>query len=255
MAVRRERLMWAGAVGVVAVVSFTSFLLTRGLTDEDAAKAEPQLEPRPTEQLPGYDETPIPGATPDKSDPNWWVPYWNEDRDRPNFVGEIAGVQIGTPPGNDVDGVCASRPVTLLYGDVAAEKWKASPVSVNLKAIPDWATLNMPQEFTVCADGSLNSSQTVLRVDDPTGKCERGCGAITIFRTAGAVRSPATATVPLWSEGIVAGHPAAIARPPAANIGNSWVAIRDEETGVLTTLWGQGLYVETLLEIAEAVMK
>jgi hypothetical protein len=92
--VSRSRSKVLAAVFVVAAaLAGTSFLISRQLSDGGSAGA--QRAPADISNLPGPNETPPPGSTPDTSRPAWHIPYQNAEREKPRFDQEVNGIAVG----------------------------------------------------------------------------------------------------------------------------------------------------------------
>lgn len=89
------------AIGAAALCGLVAFGSTYSLRGPDrpsrAADGDPATLP---------DGTPVPGTTPDTSQPFWWVPYQNAGNLAKKFEGERNGVRITLNPELRLDRAC-----------------------------------------------------------------------------------------------------------------------------------------------------
>lgn len=88
-------LIAAASSGVVLGRSLKGTGVRAGLPGSDVS----QLEPHATGTPPSPDSTPVSGATPDRSQPDWYIPYLNQERSQPRFQGQIEGIELGATSG------------------------------------------------------------------------------------------------------------------------------------------------------------
>jgi len=210
-----------------------------------AASAEPPTSidtpnPRGNQVPPGPDETPIPGATPDRTQPFWYVPYENQDRLAPKFHGTVNGIEVGraSGPAPTCPGASIRPDFNLIVG---------TPFELQLGAFPEGVTLSGPPRIAQCPDGHLIWLTFDLLVS--------GGGDITVWRWADVRWIPQEAPAERWSAGTVAGRPAALLRPLLEHLGQSAVVVVDDETNGSTTLLGSSIGLKFLQQVAEALYR
>ena len=90
------------AASVVGILGTAGFIVGRWAAS-NSASADPLVPADQGGSLnqapPGPNETPIPGSTPDRTRPYWYVPYENQDRLAPKFHGTINGIEVGRASG------------------------------------------------------------------------------------------------------------------------------------------------------------
>jgi hypothetical protein len=106
---------------------------------DEASKATPPAE----------DATPEPGATPDTSEPFWYVPYENAEREKPDFSGELNGITVGVE-----DGPLPSCDSQHLTGELAIDAVAGTDIAFELQGLPGELSV-MPEsaEAMLCDDG------------------------------------------------------------------------------------------------------
>lgn len=245
----RTRLLLTGAGTAVlaVVVAGISFALIRSLGDGGAAQAQ-----RPPDPIAPAGATPIPGATPDKREPGWYVPYLTADSQKPPFMGELAGISLrpfdSSVPIEDAGGC---PPGTSTLGVRSDEDLKEAPLGIRLGSQSSVTAAVGPPEALEC-DGRLVTVQQYFDVlsADSTRDVR---GSLKIFRSSVGHRFWLPAPEDRWSVGAVAGRPAAILQPVIETIGTSAVIMNDGSG--YTAIIGEGVTVAFLALVAEEVQR
>jgi len=190
----------------------------------------------PTGTAPGPDVTPLPGSTPDTSQPFWYVPYLNQSYKTPLFDGTIAGVHIAS--GGDYGLPCDTN-VTPVEGAAGLTAVAGTPFSLTSSFRPDG--IASPDRIIVglCRGRPVSAEATYPVTSDPATM--RYGGTILVFRHAGLPVAGLSIPRDRWSAGAIAGRPAAIARPilPDIGLGDSAVVVLDG--GVVTIVSASGI--------------
>jgi hypothetical protein len=196
----------------------------------------------------GPDVTPVPGATPDVSQPWWYVPYVNADAKKPLFAGLVNGVFISTDPeGPDIP-----------CGDAAAADLSAAdgrPLAIHPSYISPGTTpepASNGQAVALC-NGQLASAEARFSVAPDDSKGLRG-GSFAIYRfRSSTARAQALAPADRWGSGTVNGIRAAVASPILADLGVGNSALVFYENGVVTRVTAVGLPLGLVQRIAEGI--
>ncbi len=254
---------------VVAVAASASFALTRAFSDGDSVAADTgtaTVTPEPADTWPPYppgegpgrgpayvdppgpDVTPIPGATPDTTQPWWYVPYQNAERGKPFFRGEMNGIWI--TDGDDGRSVCENPERT------EPQQADGTDLSTLPRDLPAGVVReDQPPNFQALWCGGrvvLNASMYSYPVDEEAGV--RGGGLIVVR-----FRGDPTVSVSIpeerWYPETIAGNPAAIARPilPELGLGESAVVVWEEDKGIVTTVRGFNLPLATMLAAVDGL--
>lgn len=264
---RANRISLGVTAAVALVVAAGLALVLVGWLDDDTAAAPgdptpavaptetpvPTPTPRPTiPQPPGPDVTPEPGATPDTTQPWWYVPWVNAERDKPLFDGTLAGIRIA----NGAQGpayVCNGE------GELSPELSDAagSPVDVSLPAVPAEVVLSVyvgGHSGVALCDGTPFSGSVDYSLDVDPEWSPFG-GFVGLYRHYG--EPVASLAIPAWrwEEGEVAGLTVAMAHPILDDIGLGESAIVAYRDGVVTVIHADGVPFQKLLGIGEAMLQ
>lgn len=251
----------AWLVAMLAVAA-PAFVYGRYAADDQIATAD---LPTTVEQeaLPGPEDTPVAGSTPDTSKPLWGIPYLNEDAAKPRFDQEFNGIKVGPTVKVASSGLCKQG--EAMYVD--PQSAEGSPLAIADTALPSGATLDQARVIrcnsTVVA---VEHDYIIPAADGAESKIRNGeaswfdvqhGGAISVFR--GFKEYPAqdsSIAADRWFAGTVAGHPAAIARPVLdGGFGRSLVVVWEADQGIETVISGTEVRLDDLLRIAEEVAK
>lgn len=267
----RRVILGAGIAGLIIVLGTGGFLLTRSFNNGSQAQADQPgavatgapaqatWPPYPPGKGPGQgpayvdppgrDVTPIPGATPDISQPWWFVPYVNQDSAKPRFEGTVNGIVISTSPIGP-EAKCEAPSYSTL-DLVAGTELGIEPAYLPAGAVTE-PTSGGP--VLVC-DGTPVSAEAAFSIPADEKGGVRG-GDIWIYRyRSTTARAQALAPADRWTSGTVGGVLAAIAQPilPDLGIGNS--AIIFYRDGVVTRLTASGIPLDQLQKVAEGLAK
>jgi hypothetical protein len=240
---------WLATLFTAIVLAAISFLVARSIANDESAVAQPDDPPV------SDDITPEPGATPDRTQPGWYVPYLNLDRDRPKFEGEINGVWIGTPPAGWPQGLtCESGELSRIVGQDALERFEDHPYSLEKVRWPDGVSSPQLPIYTVCDDELIKVEVTLsVAANERRGPGVHEGGTVIVTRAVGnRYTGPPAAG---WTAGSVAGRSAVLLPPVIDAIGLAGISIVDEETGGLTSLKGHGVFLDTVMAVAEAMYR
>lgn len=270
---RRKR--WVSVallVGVIGVAGTTSFMVARSLNSGGTAQAgnvAAAPSPVPTQagwppyppgqgpgrgpayiNPPGPDVTPIPGATPDTTQPWWYVPYENAEARKPRFQGVINGITItGDTVGIDLP--CDTIEVKDLAA-VEGTTLAVAPSYLPAGAIADFASRG--QTSTFCNGVPASALARYVIVSDDS-KWIRG-GSITVYRyRAGSARIHIQAPADRWAAGTVGTVPAAVLAPILPDLGLGDSAIVWFQNGVVTVVSGSGIPATEMQRIAEGLLQ
>jgi DNA-binding CsgD family transcriptional regulator len=195
---------------------------------------------------PGPDVTPIPGATPDTSQPWWYVPYLNADRDKPRFDGTLAGIRIGpnVDPGSSCEGGVTSMGTV---SDTTGTRF-----DLELPYQPPQTTRQPGSEYVMLCDGQVVSSEADYTVAaDSTGSPFGG--SLKVYRHVGDPIASLSIASERWRAGTIATRPAAIAEPILPDIGLGESAVVVYGDGVLTEVHADGIPMDELMKVAESL--
>ncbi len=247
-----------GAAALLVLVAATSFWVGRAFSDDGPAAAtdptatpaatpEPGSTPTPIPTFPGNDVTPPPEATPDTSQPFWYVPYLNQDRMKPRFTGEVAGILVG--PDVHVTGIPCS------VGEAVAgtpDDVLGSPLEIPASTLPPGAAL-LRQEVANCRGQVIHNSLSFEIPADPDAGYFGG--SLSISRSLSDPAVDASFPGDRWQETTVEGRQAALALPILPDLGLGDSAVIVFEDGVLTVVSAYNLPLDDILRTAETLFK
>lgn len=248
----RQRMGLAFGLGLLVAAGFLGgrMLISSVEADPPGGPVDAGPPASGTVRLPGPDETPIPGATPDITQPFWYVPYLNQDRLAAKFRGQLNGLEVGR----------ASGPA-LQCDEVYRPDWQAAitgtPFDLDFSQLPKGVTLNQPPQVYFCSDGRPRRMEAILDVHEDVVGAGPGGAQVVISRWAGVRWWPEEAPASRWSTGNVNGAPAVFLDQPTdiAPIAEAAVFLADAETGGSTRIKGIGTTLELTTAIAEALTK
>lgn len=202
---------------------------------------------------PGADVTPIPGATPDTTQPWWYVPYLNAERLKGPFEGMIGAFRVQVAPFDVAQGC---KEIQL--------KPPSSAQSTPLEISPDYLPAGRvaageidhvaPNSVAVVCDGQLISAERTFEIEVPDGSGDSSQGlSISVLRYRGERVVSAHMSAERWMVGEVAGAPAAFASPVVGKVGQSAVLVAQGE--YVTRVFGQGVSLDELRRVAEGIVK
>lgn len=227
---------------VVASVGIAAFLVARQ-TSGGGAGAQQEGTPGATGTAPDRGATPQPGATPDRSQPWWFIPYQNADREKADFAGTVGAIRIVNEP---VDPFVACP-------DLRRVDAEGSATSISFGYLPSGAEeVEGSLDLAFWCGDELLMAETTFSVpgDPPDGRLG---GNVHVFRYRGEAVAEAYLPEDRWSAGEIAGHQAAIGRAilPDIGLGESVVVVYDGQ--FVTRLTVGGLSYDELIGIAEGL--
>lgn len=201
---------------------------------------------------------PTPGAPVDTSQPGWFIPYENAERDAQKFGGTLAGITISARATEvDSTALCGGEFRPASPKDIPA-LLEQGPIPVRLADLPPGITAIGPTEVFTC-DGVPFEVYLTLEAKAGTAEVEANGSGLSISRTRGTRELYQPASQGRWSEGTVAGRPAAILGPivqaDGKFIGGCAVAFRDEQVNSLTLVKAPAGSVAFCKSVAEALSK
>jgi hypothetical protein len=214
--------------------------------------------------LPGPDDTPLTGATPDTREPGWYIPYLNAERDKPRYDQTVNGIEVGPTvedPGTPDCEPGEPRPPTeeeLAVASIALIDPEFAPEGAirgleSSRACRDRLTRHRV-EFEIPADEDADAR---LAAGEPWEAIERG-GKVTVWKAI--VDRPAFQSAMYaaerWRPATVNGFPAAIADPIlAGGLGPSAVVVWDADRQLRVVIAGTNRAINEVIAIAEEVTR
>ena len=235
------------AAGALLVVGSFSFAVGHHFSDRGSAEAQDA----PAGVAPPVSDsvTPVSGATPDRSQPNWYVPYLNRDRDLPKFSGTINGILIGDSarPATGPS-ACATTP-SVLVGDQSATALSTSALAIRNESLQG-VKASSDVVATLCGGQVIEVEQHFDALAGTSG-VNPGGGAVTITRNSGGAGTDLQAPAGRWTVGTIGGHPAALLAPVVDTVGTSAVVVvsKSGTTTDLMLLQGAGVTVQFLVAL------
>ena len=248
--IKNRKPLWVVAI---LMIGATSFLVARQVTTRGAATA--QTPPGGAASPIADNVTPPPGATPDRSQPYWYVPYLNRDRDLPKFSGDINGIHIGSAAIRpEAPTKCAgqSRAAT---GDEAARLAALGPLAIP-KVVTDQLRVAVPLVVSLCDDLVV---AVVEYFDAPAGRpgVNVGGGAVEIRRELGTYGVGLDEAAERWTAGNIHGRPAALLAPVVDTFGTTAVVVTSQAGGSpeTTLVRGAGVTLDFVIKLAEELYR
>ena len=234
------------AAGALLVVGSFSFAVGHHFSDRGSAEAQDA----PAGVAPPVSDsvTPVSGATPDRSQPNWYVPYLNRDRDLPKFSGTINGILVGDSarPATGPS-ACATTP-SVLVGDQSATALSTSALAIRNESLQG-VKASSDVVATLCGGQVIEVEQHFDALAGTSG-VNPGGGGVTITRNSGGAGTDLRAPAGRWTVGTIGGHPAALLAPVVDTVGTSAVVVSKSGTTTdLTLLQGAGVTVQFLVAL------
>ena len=247
---KNRRPLWIAAI---LLIGATSFLVGRQLTTRGAATA--QTPPGGAASPIAENVTPVPGATPDRSQPYWYVPYLNRDRDLPKLSGDINGIHIGSAavrPEAPMKCAGQSRAAT---GDEAARLAVLGTLAIPT-AVTDQLKASVPLVVTLCDDKVVGA---VEYFDAPAGHAgvNVGGGAVEIRRELGVYGVGLDEAAERWTAGSIRGNAAAFLAPVVDTFGTTAVVVTSQAAGSpeTTLVRGAGVTLDFVTKLAEELYR
>ncbi len=245
----RSRLLFAGVALVAIVVG--GFFIGRAIKGGPARAQDPAVQadgPAHGSPPPG-DSTPVPGATPDKSLPDWYIPYLNQERNEPKFQGQLNGITLGVSDG----------PTPSCTKTIAAADWEPSiagtPFDLHFDSLPKRLNLHAVPQVGVCGDDG-RTMWIIARFEVSAGDGVSGStGVVQISRWESVRWYPQKFLATKVSAGTVAGRPAVFADVGTSGIGQTAVFVVDDEIHGSTMVLSSNVSLDYLKTIAEALYK
>lgn len=233
-------------VAIVAVViTGSAFAIVRSMHEGSEVRAQPPPDPKA-----GLDTTPVPGITPDKSQPGWYVPYLNADRGKPQFVGKLAGIDIrpfdASVPVEDAGGC---PPGTAQLRERVGDELNNDPLGIRLGALVK-ATAPTEHPKALECDGRLVTVDQHFNVLSADGS-GTVTGSLKVFRSSVGHRFWLPAPEDRWATAVVAGRQAATLKPVIGTVGTSAVILNDGRG--YTAVLGEGVTLQFLQRAAEEI--
>lgn len=185
----------------------------------------------------------------DTTRPFWYLPFIEEEAQRPLFDGTIASVRIG-------NGALDYGPMRCAVAEWGSDAGASAgtPLEVDFRTAVQGSTDYQSALIGLCADGSVAIAEADFIVEHGSPVSQFG-GNIRIFRHTGdPVASLAIAAI-RWTEMDIAGEPAAVAAPILTDIGLGQGAIVTYRGGVLTLIHTTGISLDGLLSFGEEVLQ
>ena len=141
-----------------------------------------------------------------------------------------------------------------VFAEEALEAIAGSPVDIPLTAFPDDAIIRVEDTIVVLCGGEPMTAE--VRVSFPQGSpASRFGGSLLIFRWHGEPQERMFIPAYRWSEGTVAGLPAAIGAPILPDLGLDDSAVLIYDGSVVTKIQAFDVPLDDLLAIAEEVVR
>lgn len=196
---------------------------------------------------PGPEVTPVPGSVPDTSQPWWYVPYYNADRDLLRTDHLVGDIWIGPGVLADIEG-CHNTIATKVNPDVIT----ASDISTDISKIISHGFVAEDIIGITCEGKAVAFEANFTRPSNPnTGDFG---GAVKVYRYKGMPAYSTSIPDERWREGRVAGLPAAIAQP-ILQMGLGSSAIVTYDGSITTIISVDGITDDDLITIAESILK
>jgi hypothetical protein len=252
---RRFFIGMAAAVAIAATAAGT-FLVVQSLDDEgDATAAPPGTATLATGDTPviptppGPDVTPAPGATPDTSQPWWYVPWVNAERDKPLFEGTLAGIYIA----NGASGPAYKCEGTGTLSEDVSEA-DGTAVDVRLDAVPESLITEQMSLTTSLCDGMPYAAEVHYLIDADEEWAPFG-GSVMLYRHHGEPIASVAIPAWRWEEREIASLRVAVAHPILDDLGLGQSAVVAYREGVVTVILANEIPFHRLLNIGEEVLR
>jgi hypothetical protein len=238
--------LWTAPLVVLATVGF---LAGRLVAEDGEAQAGPKVD------LPNEKTTPDPSATPDRSQPLWYLPYLNADAKLPRFDGELNGLVItpGSYPRTPEEDptLCPDGSFAVSHrDDEALEAVSSTDFAIDDGSLPG-ALMRTEVEVWSC---DRQPRYMTMHFEVREGALSPQAGSLLLTKTAFGNRVGLSGPVNRWSAGTVAGRPAVLLHYVIDDIGEAGVAVLNE-TGGVTLVWGVGVPEAFFLELMEALYR
>ena len=233
-------------LGAIVALAAVGYVGGRELSSQARADRDFKVS-----DLPGPNDTPEPGSTPDRERPFWYVPYLNQERDAPKFRGEKNGIifdDADSPAGEE-------KPGEVCEGLHAPEDWQSAvagtPFAVRLDNLPRGVKLLGEPMLLQCGDGSPLNMSLLLQIEGGIEGVGPAGSAVYVDRVAGTRAWPNLYSPDRLSSGEVAGHPAVFVSEVADGFGDVTIFIVDEESNGSTRVRFEQATMEFAKSLAE----
>ncbi len=216
----------------------------------------PAIDPNDTEV------TPVPGSTPDTTQPFWFIPYVNADRKKLPFKGNLNGFEIDPDYVDRRTGfdACPGEGLTdPPYDQYRATVVQPGPFSIDPAKLPAGLTsLDGPWVF-VCKRVEIWITQWTFSVQAGTPGANPGGGSISVTKTRGLRPIAVPRPSDRWSSATIAGRPAIVSGPfvtaEKGQFGSCMAFVYDRDHDVLTEVVGTSANTVLCVDVAEAVLR
>ena len=235
--------MVAFAAGGIALA------LTYGLRQGDkASRADiPGTVPPPN-------VTPALGATPNFSEPYWYVPYENAENLAEKFEGEINGIRILSQPTSDYPAEACPKGFTSPGPERVLDLAVSGDLAIQPNSLPHGTIPVNAPELYLCEGRQF---EVTWSFDVRPGRSDvgrEGTG-LDVYRLKGTNEFYRPASEGRWKAVTVAGHRGVMLSPiveaPGVYVGGCWLAYRDEAKDALTVIWASSAGVEFCTTVGE----
>lgn len=245
----------SATLGFTAVaVAVAAFAATYVLRDDDPTSRADEPPAGPDRTI-----TPEPGATPDTTQPFWHIPYVNQDREKPTFVGELNGFTIDPAmEGRSPYEIC---PGEGLHPPRPGEEFaalKEGPLQIDPALLPDGIERegHYPDSF-LCRDELVLALWT-FDIRPGTPGANAGGGGVNILRSRGLERVVREAPADRWSATTIAGYRAIVSGPIVAigdkQYGSCYAAVYQPDSDVMTVVSATA-NEQFCISVVEAVLR
>jgi hypothetical protein len=250
---RRNRiaLLIVGALAATAIATLGTYSV-RGSDPVSRADEPPRG--------PDKSATPLPGTTPDTTQPFWHYPFINQDRLRPHFAGQLNGYTIDpgwkgrSPfdlcPGTGLHPPEPARVLETVVGN--------GPMQIDPRRLPAGVTPESPPDSFLCGNELM---QVVWSFDVKAGTPDvnEGGSGLDIWRIRGLDPIQWGAPIERWKAITIAGRPAVLSGPIVTvgtkQFGSCFLGIYDREADVLTGIVGTSANEPFCIKVGEALFR
>lgn len=243
-------------LGFMAVaVAVAAFAATYVLRDDDPTSRADEPPAGPDRSI-----TPEPGATPDTTQPFWHIPYVNQDREKPTFVGELNGFTIDPAmEGRSPYEIC---PGQGLHPPRPGEEFAAvvaeGPLQIDPAELPEGTEPHGPPSSFFCGE-DVATVVWVFRVRAGTPGVDEGGTLLEVARVRGMERVNHSAPGERWAAATIVGERAVVSKPVIAVggkvVGSCYVAVYQPETDVMTSVLALSASEEFCISVAETMLR
>lgn len=240
-------------LSVFVLIAVAGFLAARTFVGSPAGADDPvnQIDTQPGDSpvFPIPEGTPVPGATPDKTRPDWYVPYWEAEQAAPRFRGNINGIELGVSSGPTP--LCGQTQIRPDSDELTA----GTPFDINIGSLSARIRVyGLPDVGQCVDDGRIMWIIANLEVTEGPG-VSGTVGVVQVSRWEAVRWYPQKFLADRVTAGTIAGRPAAFADVGQSGIGQTAVFVIDVEIGGSTMLLSSNVSLEYLKAIAEELYK